>query len=268
MKLGIGSYSCAWAVGVAGYECPNPLKPLDLLEWADQLEVDLVQIADNMPLHACSTMQLHQLKEHADSLGIEIEIGTRGIDYSHLEKYLEIAGTLGSRLLRVVIDTASSQPPPEQVVAQLNESIPLFAGSGVTLAIENHDRFSVRTLAGIIKEIDSPYVGICLDTVNSFGAQEGPGVVIETLAPFTVNLHVKDYRISRLDHMMGFMIEGTPAGKGLLDIPGLVRKLKSLNRDPNLILELWPPLQSTMEGTIDLERKWLTESVAFLKTVI
>ena len=77
-------------------------------------------------------------------------------------------------------------------------------------------------LADIVTSIDSPNVGICLDTVNSFGSLEGPAVVVEALGPYVVNLHVKDFSIRRHDHNMGFTLTGTPAGQGQLDLPWLL----------------------------------------------
>ena len=73
--------------------------------------------------------------------------------------------------------------------------------------------FLVKHSLTLSRRSQLPYVGICLDTVNSFGSLEGPEVVIETLAPYTVNLHIKDFDIRRTDHNMGFTIFGTPAGR-------------------------------------------------------
>lgn len=75
------------------------------------------------------------------------------------------------------------------------------------------------------RDLGSDWVGICLDTVNSLGAAEGIGVVVETLGPSVVNLHLKDFVVLRAAHMMGFSIEGRPAGRGQLDVPGSSRAL-------------------------------------------
>ena len=111
-------------------------------------------------------------------------------------------------------------------------------------------------------------MGICLDTVNSFGALEGPEVVVEALAPYTVNLHVKDFIIRRANHMMGFAIEGTPAGQGRLDIPWLLERLRAAGRDPNAIIELWTPPEPDLAATIAKEDAWARESVAYMRSVL
>ena len=94
----------------------------------------------------------------------------------------------------------------------IREVLPAYREAGIRLAIENHDRFRAHELVAIIAATDADYVGICLDTANSLGADEGIWEVARTLAPHTLNLHVKDYRIERLDHQMGFTVRGAPAG--------------------------------------------------------
>jgi sugar phosphate isomerase/epimerase len=108
-------------------------------------------------------------------------------------------------------------------------------------------------------------VGICLDTVNSFGSLEGPEVVVETLAPYVVNLHVKDFTIRRVVHQMGFIIEGAPAGQGRLNIPWLMRQLPG---GISAVLELWTPYQENTPATVALEAQWADESVNYLKNTL
>ena len=196
---------------------------------------------------------------------IELEIGTRGIQPELLRQYMALASSVGSPIVRTLIDTADHHPSPDEVVATLRTIIPDYESAAITLAIENHDRFRVRTLAQIIERIGSDHVGVCLDTVNSFGALEGPEVVVDVLGPLCVNLHVKDFRVRRVDHLMGFVVEGTPAGQGMLDIPWLLDSLNKHQHDPNVILELWPPPEPDLAATIAKEERWVSESIAYLR---
>jgi sugar phosphate isomerase/epimerase len=238
------------------------------LDFAKELGLDLVQVADNLPLHSLSTSEFARFQQHAFDLGIDIEVGTRGIARDHLRTYLDIARVLDSPILRIVVDTPDHHASPDEVVTACRDVRSDLEIADIVLAIENHDRFTSLDLVRIIEEIGSDHVGICLDTVNSFGALEGPDQVIKTLGPYTANLHVKDFQISRVDHMMGFAIVGTPAGQGRLDIPGLIEELQNFGRDPNTILELWPPLQDTVELTVELERQWAVESIRYLQRVL
>jgi len=268
VQLGIGSYTYSWAVGVPGYLPAHPMTAGALLEQAHRLDVPVVQIADNLPLHVLSAADREALARRARELGIQIEVGTRGIARAHLRTYIELAARFASPILRVVVDTVDHHPPADEVVATLRAALPKLREAGVCLAVENHDRFPVRVLRHIVEAIDSAHVGICLDPVNSFGSLEGPEVVLETLGPWVVNLHVKDFTIYRADHKMGFTIEGRPAGEGMLDVPWLLERLREMGRDPNAIVELWTPPENELAETIRKEAAWAERSVAYLRRLI
>jgi sugar phosphate isomerase/epimerase len=185
-----------------------------------------------------------------------------------LRTYLRLATRFKSPILRVVIDTADHQPGEDEVVNIIKGIIPEFEQAGVCLALENHDRFRAKALAGIIERIGSDYAGVCLDTVNSFGALEGPEVVVETLGRLVVNLHLKDFVIIRAGHTMGFRIEGCPAGQGRLNVPWLLEELSNLKLDPNAILELWPPPEDTLAATLAKEEAWVETSIGYLRQLI
>lgn len=268
MKLGLGSYALAWNIGVPGHLPERPLDVFGFVEVAAQYGFDLVQVADNLPLAGLSEGKLERLKTLVQSLGLGVEVGTRGIRNGNLERHLDIAQFFGSSLLRVVVDSPDHHPSPEEVERTLRSVLPLFESAGVTLAVENHDRFSAKTLADVVAALGSPRIGVCLDPVNSFGALEGPEVVTETLGPFVVNLHAKDFVIRRAGHNMGFAIFGAPAGQGMLDLPWLIGRLARLGRDPNLILELWPAPEPTIEATSEKEVRWVKESVVYLRGLL
>ena len=103
MKIGISSWSCPWAIGVAGY--PPPEKPpdaADLLALARETGAEVIQYADNMPLDALSGTELDSLSRVAKTAGIETEAGTRGLDIDNLMRYCDIAVRLGARLVRTL----------------------------------------------------------------------------------------------------------------------------------------------------------------------
>jgi 3-oxoisoapionate decarboxylase len=111
-------------------------------------------------------------------------------------------------------------------------------------------------------------VGICLDSVNSLGAGEGLHEVVDRLAPFTINLHLKDYLIRRVWHKMGFVVEGVPAGDGMLNIPWLKGEIERHGRCTSAILELWTPPEQELTATIAKEKAWVEKSIAFLQGLI
>ena len=161
MKLGISSYTFTWAIGVPGHPPAHPMSAFGLLDKAQDLGVGVVQIADNLPLHALSSEEIAALAARADAAGVAIEVGTRGIAPDHLRTYLHLALRLGSPILRVVMDTAAQHPTPDEVVATVKAFVPALEAAGVTLAIENHDRFASAKLVEILRRIDGANVGVC-----------------------------------------------------------------------------------------------------------
>jgi sugar phosphate isomerase/epimerase len=269
MRLGISSYTYVWSVGVPGY--PQPQQPLTaegLLEKATELGVGVVQIADNLPLDRLNAKELDRLASRAAERDIRLEVGTSGIVPDHLRTYLALAVKLRSSLVRVVIDTDSSQPTPDEIVTSLHEILPAFSRAEIWLALENHDRFTAASLAQIIERCRGHKLGICLDTANSIGCGEDLSTLLRTLGPWIVNVHVKDYCARRLPHKKGFFVEGCPAGSGILDIPQLLADVSRFGHDPNAILELWPPPESTIEGSIAKEEAWTRDSIRYLRQFI
>jgi sugar phosphate isomerase/epimerase len=225
-------------------------------------------VADNLPLHLLSAAELQEFGRRAEELGLRIEVGTRGTDAANLMDYLSLAKRLRSPLLRIVIAQRGRDLTAPEAIAVLMPHREAFKAAGIMLAIENHERYTTDELITIVTELGTDWVGICLDTVNSFGALEGPVVVVEKLAPFTVNVHVKDFAVRRAEHMMGFTIEGTPVGQGQLDVPWLLDKLGGTGRDISAIIELWTPPGTTLEATVHKEAEWAEASVGYLKNLV
>jgi len=269
VELGISSYTYVWSAGVEGYPAPsNPLTCESLIGYAVRLGVTVVQIADNLPLDRLPEARLDALARHARDRGVRIEPGTRGIQPEILRPYLEIARRFGSPILRTLIDGPSHQPPEDEAGRLLREIAPEFRAAGVTLAIENHDRFHARALRRVVEAAASDAVGICLDTANSLGCGETADQVLDVLADLVVNLHIKDFATRRLPHHKGFIVEGAPAGKGLLDIAALLARLAPRGAGMSAILELWTPPEATAEASVEKETRWAEESVRYLRTLL
>jgi sugar phosphate isomerase/epimerase len=256
-----------WAVGVPGWEPARPMTVDDLLQKAVELGVSVVQIADNLPLDWLDAGELDALASRAGALGIEIEAGTRGIRPDHLRTYVRIAERVGARFLRTLIDAAGHRPDEDEAVACLRAVAADLKATGVTLGIENHDRFRAVTLRRIVERAGSENIGVCLDTANSLGCGEGIEQVAACLAPLVVNLHVKDFAARRLPHNKGFIVEGCPAGEGLVDVPALIDVLRRAGRDFNAIVEVWPPPEPDLAASITKEDEWARRSVAYLRSL-
>lgn len=261
MRLGLSSYTLPWAVGVPGHAPSHPLTAEDLIDQAADWGLRVLQLADNLAL---ADDRIDQVAARARARGVELSLGVRGSDPGLLAKAGERAERLGARLLRLLLDRGEDRPGHDEAVRRLR----LARRPGLLLAVENHDRLRAAELAAVIRAVDDPAVGICLDTVNNLGAAEGPAEVVRELAPLTLDLHLKDFRVRRHPSALGFVVEGTPAGDGQLDVPWLLRELRLAGRDPDAIIELWTPLAEDTAATIAREREWAGRSLANLRGLI
>jgi 3-oxoisoapionate decarboxylase len=267
VKLGIGSYTYMWSIGFPGARPEHPMDALGLLEMARKLNVGVVQYGPNLALDSLDPSLLNEVLQTARSYGIELEIGTRGVETEHLERMLDFTARCNSQLLRTVAEYEGRATGCAQLIPLLRAVEPRFRAAGVRLALEN-TIIPAADLDSALSAVDSEFIGITLDTVNSLAIPEGTREVAGRLARWTACLHVKDFIARRDWHMMGFRIEGRPAGEGQLDVPWLLDLLHASGARCNAILELWPPEQSKLSETIALEHRWAEQSIHYLRTLI
>ncbi len=265
MRLGISSYTYGWAIGGIDDQPPTGAPgALDLIDRAVAMGVNVLQLANNLPVHTWEPASVRKIADKALHAGIALELGTAGCGPDHLRRFIGIASVLGSSILRVVPDLAEDHPSESHVIKRFNAVCGDLEAAHVKLAVENHDRFDTHALCRIVHAC-RPHVGICLDTVNSFGAMEGPEIVIERLGPLAINLHIKDFAVSRVPYLQGFVIEGRPAGAGMLNVPQILNTLGRFGHDCNAIAELWVPPEPTLAATIEKEAAWAERSVRALR---
>ena len=277
MKLGINTYTFMWSIGFQGAnpaypdKAARPEKPLTamgLLEKARELGVHLVQTGPNLPVEKLPEGELDAFIGKAQEWGITLELGTRGVDQAHLRKMVPLAKRMGATLIRTLPEVGGKYATDARLLPpEVCKSVELLEEEGIRLGIEN-GRIPAKEFKAALDEIGSKNVGVVLDMVNSLAVPEGWKLVTEVLAPYTMCLHFKDFTIRREWHMMGFICEGTPSGRGQLDTPWLLETLKASPYDFNVIIELWPPEQPTMAETVALEQAWAAESVPYLRQYI
>jgi len=241
---------------------------LDLLSKAREFGLNLVQIGPNLPLDELPAAELEAVASQAKVWGIDFELATRGLQREHLQGQLELCERLNAGLLRTIPEVDGGRVATlSEIYDHLRAIIPSLAKAKVRLALEN-GKIPSRDMKEMVESVASPWVGITLDTVNSLAIPEGWREVATILAPYTMCLHVKDFIVQRAWHMMGFVVEGRPAGKGQLDIPWLLATLKSVGVTPSVVLEVWPPEQKTLQETIEMEQSWVAESIPYLRSLV
>jgi sugar phosphate isomerase/epimerase len=251
---------------VLNHQPEQVLGPLGVVQRAKDLGVHVVHFLDNLPLDAYDESAIGSASEFAAQHGIEVEIGTRGTDPEHLLNYLKIAQRMGARLIRTMGGWHGAPAPLQEVDTNLRKVLPAFRDASVRIALENYEAYRTSDLGALVGQIDHPSLGICLDLTNSFGALESADEILRNLVPFTISVHLKEFAVERLEFLMGFAFRGKPTGQGMLPLQKMFEALVAASRQPNVIVEQWPPFHESLARTMELELSWARLSVEHLST--
>ena len=247
--IGLGSYSFFWAHR-------HGLSLEGALQRTHDLGVGVFQVCDFAPIDSMTDDELRAVKRTAESFGIDLELGTRGLETAHLRRYLEIAGILGAPLLRSMVTTTAVE------AERLLDAIAPNLGD-VTLALETYERIPTPELVALVAGAADPRIGICLDPANTVAILENPRDVIDASKPYVRNIHVKDFAFSREEGWVGFTLAGCPLGEGLLDLEHL---MTAATPQTNRIIEHWLPWQGDAETTVSLETDWTARNLEYLRS--
>ncbi|MFV0359425.1 sugar phosphate isomerase/epimerase family protein [Tropicimonas sp.] len=268
MQLGLGSYAYRWSIGIREQVPPRPMTPFDVLNAAQGLGLDLVQYADNMPLDRLPPADLERLATTARDKGITLEVGTQCFNAEEVARYLGICRVIDSRIMRVALDAADSRVPVPELAAELRPLVEDAKSAGIRIAIENHFNYPSPRMVELLDTVDDPALGVCLDVANSICAGEWPEETITMLAPYAINLHLKDYVIEPDPYGVGFRIRGVPLGEGRANIPWILDQIPDRAEGMSVILEHWLPLGATLEETMAQEQPWLERTVAAARNFV
>jgi sugar phosphate isomerase/epimerase len=263
MTIGLGTYAFFWQWHDTA---ENPLTLSGMIDRTSDLGVRLFQVCDYPLLESYEPDDLDGLRNHASRRSVQLELGTRGIRPEQLRRYLKIARRLDSRMLRTMINTSDHRPSQAEASSLLASAAEAFEDAGVTLALETYEQVPVATLVDIVRRVDSPAVGICVDPANCVAALELPTATVEAVAPYAANIHVKDFAFSRSDGWVGFTLAGCPLGEGLLDYQHLVTTTRAIEGNLSQIIEHWLPWQGDSAITIRTENAWSLHNLNYLRS--
>jgi sugar phosphate isomerase/epimerase len=250
MAIGLSTYAFFW----------RKLSLQDMLKQTNELGCNVFQICDYPAVESLSAAELADLRDTAADLGIELELGTRGVQPEHLYRYLALCNQLGATLLRSML------PGIDDAVSMLKEAMAAFESNGVTVALETYEQVPTAELVRVIESVESEALGICLDPANCVAGLELPHDVVDRAAPYVKNMHIKDFAFSRQAGWVGFTLAGCPLGEGLLDYDEMVAVVDPASRGINQIVEHWLPWQDDAETTYLLENQWTQHSVKYLRS--
>jgi sugar phosphate isomerase/epimerase len=246
-RLGIAqfSYNIRLRAERSGKVKSRLTDPLGFLNHCHELGAGGVQI--NIGVR--DSTYIRKLRRQARSHDMFIE-GSAGLprDPSKVENFEAIVSTAkeaGAKVIRVAIGgrryeqfnkAEEFKAFAERTWKSLQLAEPVVARHRMGLAIENHKDFRIDQMLGMLRRIDSEYIGVCIDTGNSFALLEDPMEVIEAYAPYGLSAHLKDMAVAEYEN--GFLLADVPLGQGLLDLPLIVHILNQARPEIQFSLEM------------------------------
>ena len=261
--IGLSTYAYFWRFSE---RVAQPLSLDDMLRDTAALGADLFQICDYAPLETFDQARLAEVRLLADELGLALEVGTRGTEPGHLAEYLRLAVALGASLVRSMWTSGDDRPDAVETDRRLRAVLPAYEAAGVTLALETYEQVSSTELVSLVRSIDSPNLGICLDPANTVAGLELPGDVTARCLPFVKNWHVKDFDFGRQAGWVGFTLLGVPLGTGRLDYDGMLAALRPEENGINQVVEHWLPWLGDEKTTTEAEAEWTRHNLEHLRS--
>ena len=228
----------------------------DFLNRAVELNIDTVSL-ETYFMPELDRAFLAGLKEKLDDSGLEgmlawghpqgLETGKNLKAAEDLKQTIKLLKYFGNNILHFRGGgLADRNAEPQQLqIERLSEMLKDIAGLAaeyeIILAMENHMDFTADEQLEILARVDAPNLKVLLDTGNNLRILEDPIEVVKKLAPHAVAIHLKDMfatgKGNPVTEWRKFW-HTAPLGKGIIDLPEVLRILKENNFDGPLNLEI------------------------------
>ena len=281
MKLAIDSYSYHRYFGeiYAGIEQDPGIRMTmrGFLDRAHALGVAGVSV-ESCFIPNPSSQEIAELRTSLGELGLEcvwawghpggLRSGEAPEQVADLKRHTEIAAAVGAKVMRICCGGRRTRPADwsthkAKLLPLLNDASAHAREHGVVLAIENHIDFLADELVELIETIDSPWLGVCLDTANNLRMLEDASVAIDKLAPYARATHVKDIVANGGNPRDFAFWPSVPVGKGLIDIPRAFDALRKHNYTGLLALEI-----DYLHPAYESDERAIADSLDYMRSLL
>jgi 3-oxoisoapionate decarboxylase len=210
---------------------------------ADGCQLDVSQLASNEPSY------LDGLKRRLVEAGlfVELSVGAPVLeDEERLAATAEVASRLGATRLRVALlngrryEDFRTREAWREFADHWRRALPrakaVLERHRLAVGIENHKDWRADELVDLIRSVDSPFLGACIDFGNNLSLLEDPLATVTKLAPYAVTTHLKDMAVRPYDR--GFEMSEVPLGTGICPLAKMVAVIRASRPEAPLILEM------------------------------
>ncbi|MGV3558102.1 sugar phosphate isomerase/epimerase family protein [Larkinella arboricola] len=246
MGVVVHSYASRWNAKTESQKYPGFTNALELIDHCKAIGAGGVQTI----VKDWSADFARKVREEREKTGLYLE-GSIGVpkhtgQVAAFEQEVINAKEAGATVLRTVCSTGrryETYHSPEEwqtlkknALTSLQLAEPVLRKHKVKLAVENHKDWRADELVGILKQINSEWIGVTIDFGNNIALLENPMQLVETLAPYVVSTHVKDMGVQ--EYPDGFLLSEVPLGTGILNLPKMVAVCKKHNPAVTFNLEM------------------------------
>jgi sugar phosphate isomerase/epimerase len=228
--------------------------PFESLDYCAKLGAKLVHFSELQYLGSLDEANLRAVRDHANKLGVAIEVGTRtccptsksfdpklGTGEEQMLRAINAARVTGSLIVRTFMGTSNDRDPIERHMEAMTTLLKSLRSriidANLKIAIENHaGDMQARELKSLVEMAGKDYVGVCLDSGNPLWAIEDPHLTLETLYPYVLTTHCRDTAVWRVPE--GAAVAWTRMGDGNVGISEYIAKLRRLRPDLPVTLEI------------------------------
>jgi len=212
MKVGIDSYCYHRFFGEVYDKQVKPQKQMtvqDFLKRAHQLDVDGVSL-ESCFIPTEEKGFLSELRGLLDEYRLDrvwawghpdgLEGGKNIKEFDRMIENFEHAHAVGAKVMRVVGSSLMfrfepHEPQIERLSKMFSDAAKHAQKYDIKMAVENHLDFNSDEILTILKNVNSPYLGLNFDSGNFVRVLDDPVKAMEKLAKHVYATHIKDLRI-------------------------------------------------------------------------
>jgi sugar phosphate isomerase/epimerase len=186
--------------------------------------------------------KMADFKALVSDLGMGVQVGGK----PDQEESFEVANCVGSPVVGTALkgfrirfrenwDEAQARDEMAKDIERLQGIEKLARKHGVPVTFENHGGYRTDELCELLQAVDSPYIGINLDTANQIVMVEDTVECCRALAPRVFSTHIKDTLL--VENAGGAGAIWCVPGEGINGLPEQARLLREAGNDFIVTLE-------------------------------
>ena len=210
---------------------------------ADGCQLDVSQLAST------DAAYLDGLKRSLGEAGLFVELSASGKALEDAQRFADlvaIARRLGAARVRVALlsgrryETFRTLAAWREFADRWRQALPRLKSAldlhRLPVGIENHKDWRADELVALLRSVDSPYLGACVDFGNNIALLEDPLDTVRKLAPHAITTHLKDMALRPYER--GFELSEVPLGTGLCPLAKMIEVLKAARPEIPMCLEM------------------------------